>query len=323
MHHFLLQHALPQPLLHIPPLFAGKRQGGDVSVDEDIRFSSCAQLNTRRLWNAGTVHAAFHGLADILLQLSINVVCIQETQETHAPDFASLPGDQPFVYDGPSNTGGCEAGFLFHESIRVSTVPGVTNTQRIRWRLVSGLVCVCSLYAPHIGVDDQFRSLFWQELVASVKHTQWTLPDTPIILSGDANVWWPEFHLGRERPRDRFIFPYIRELLEGCGLSLRNPLRVPRTSLELRSTRCSFRRSVAEHLMPNARNHFLCQFSFPAVRHASVPADTFPVVRDWEPILLAARTELDSWAVAVQESSSEDVVGLPSDVPRQARFLTI
>ena len=117
MHHFLLQHALPQPLLHIPPLFAGKRQGGDVSVDEDvvnpIRFSSCAQLNARRLWNAGTVHAAFHGLADILLQLSINVVCIQETQETHAPDFASLPGDQPFVYDGPSNTGGCEAGFLF------------------------------------------------------------------------------------------------------------------------------------------------------------------------------------------------------------------
>ena len=28
---------------------------------------------------------------------------------------------------------------------------------------------------------------------------------------------------GRERPRDRFIFPCIRELLEGCGLSLRTP----------------------------------------------------------------------------------------------------
>ena len=77
--------------------------------------------------------------------------------------------------------------------------------------------------APHIGMDDQFRSLFWQELVASVKYTQQTLPDIPIVLSGDANVWWPELHLGRERPRDRFIFPYIRELLEGCGLSLRNP----------------------------------------------------------------------------------------------------
>ena len=64
-------------------------------------------------------------------------------------------------------------------------------------------------------------------------------------------------------------------------------------------------------------DHFLCHFSFPAVlqgqhvRHASGPADTFPVVRDWEPILLAARTELDSWAAAVQESSSEEVVGLP------------
>ena len=62
-------------------------------------------------------------------------------------------------------------------------------------------------------MDDQFRSLFW-----SVKHTQWTLPDTPVVLSGDANVWWPEFHLGWERPRDRF-FPNIHELLEGCGLS--------------------------------------------------------------------------------------------------------
>ena len=128
------------------------------------------------------------------------MVCIQET---HAPDFASLPGDQPFVYDGPSNTGGCEAGFLFHESIRASTVPGVTDTQRTPWRLVSGLVCVCSFYAPHVGMDDQFRSLFWQELVASVKHTQRTLPGTRVVLSGDANVCWPEFHLGRERPRGR------------------------------------------------------------------------------------------------------------------------
>ena len=82
-----------------------------------------------------------------------------------------------------------------------------------------------------------------------MKHTQRTLPDTPIVLSGDANVWWPEFHLGRERPRDRFVFPYIRELLEACGLSLRNPLRVPRTSLELRSTWCSFRRSVLLNIL--------------------------------------------------------------------------
>ena len=64
-------------------------------------------------------------------------------------------------------------------------------------------------------------------------------------------------------------------------------------------------------------DHFLCHFSFPAVlqgqhvRHASGPADACPVVRDWEPIFLAARTELDSWAAAVQESSSEEVVELP------------
>ena len=34
----------------------------------------------------------------------------------------------------------------------------------------------------HVGMDDQFRSLFCQELVASVKHTQRTLPGTPIVV---------------------------------------------------------------------------------------------------------------------------------------------
>ena len=61
-------------------------------------------------------------------------------------------------------------------------------------------------------------------------------------------------------------------------------------------------------------DHFLCHFSVPAVQgqncgRASGPASTFPVVRDWEPVLLAARTELDIWAAAVQ-SCSEPVVGL-------------
>ena len=48
-------------------------------------------------------------------------------------------------------------------------VPGVTDTQRFRWLLVLGLVCVCSFSGPHVGMDDQFRSLSWLDLVASVK----------------------------------------------------------------------------------------------------------------------------------------------------------
>ena len=63
-------------------------------------------------------------------------------------------------------------------------------------------------------------------------------------------------------------------------------------------------------------DHFLCHFSVPATQNqncgrASSPANAFPVVRDWEPTLLAARTELDSGAAAMQESYSEQVVRLP------------
>ena len=70
----------------------------------------------------------------------------------------------------------------------------------------------------------QCRTRFWEELVASVRHTQQTLPATPIVLCGDANVWLPEFRLNRERPRDHVVLPYVSELLDGCGLSLRNSL---------------------------------------------------------------------------------------------------
>ena len=65
-----------------------------------LRLSRCAQLNTRRLWNAdGTVHAVFHPLSTLILRRSIAVACIQEI---HAPDFASLHDDQP---RGPHTAG--------------------------------------------------------------------------------------------------------------------------------------------------------------------------------------------------------------------------
>ena len=213
-----------------------------------LLLSRCAQLNTRRLWNAdGTVHAAFQALSTFLLRRSIAVACIQET---HAPDFAGLPDDQPYRYDGSSSVGGSEAGFLFHESVTTATIPGLPDAQRIRWRLVGGLLCVCSYYALHGGMDAHFRTRFWEELVASVRHTQRTLPGIPIFLSGDANAWWLAFHLGRQRHRDRPVFPYIHELLEGCGLCLWIDLtRATHTLLQQLSIWSSRLRSL---LLPSA-----------------------------------------------------------------------
>ena len=48
-------------------------------------------------------------------------------------------------------------------------------------------------------------------------------PVYPFVFSGDANVLWPDFCLGRSRSCDRVIFPFISELVDGCGLDLVNP----------------------------------------------------------------------------------------------------
>ena len=47
----------------------------------------------------------------------------------------------------PVGSHGRETGFLFHSSILSSPIPGVADLQSLRWRLVSGVICVCSFYA--------------------------------------------------------------------------------------------------------------------------------------------------------------------------------
>ena len=48
------------------------------------------------------------------------------------------------------------------------------------------------------------------------------VPSVPFLSSGDANVWWPDFCLGRTRSCDRVSFQFTSELLDGCGLALVN-----------------------------------------------------------------------------------------------------
>ena len=182
-------------------------------------------------------------------------------------------------------------------------------------------------------MDAPFRTRFWEELVvASVRHTQRTLPGAPIVLSGDANVWWLAFHLGRERRRDRVVFPFIHELLEGFGLSLGNDqtrathtagaaLDLVFTSVELTSgsfivhqgDQCCSLTPLCSPAVGS--DHFLCDYPFPAVdveEPHRVPSAcrNFPVVQDWEPVLLAARAKLVDWEVAMQDLSVPDS-GLP------------
>ena len=130
------------------------------------------QPNCRRLWGRdGAVHDGFMGLVSCLDQLDLRVLCVQETQ---SPVLGTLPTDQPFRYDGPVGSSGREAGFLFHSSIHSSPIPGIPDLQSLRWRLVSGVVCVCSFYAPHVGIAVDARvwssGARWQVLCI-VSHT--------------------------------------------------------------------------------------------------------------------------------------------------------
>ena len=45
------------------------------------------------------------------------------------------------------------------------------------------------------------RVRFWQKLIVVARHVRSTV-DLPLLVAGDANVWHPEFSLGRSRPQD-------------------------------------------------------------------------------------------------------------------------
>ena len=172
---WLLQSPLYQPTLStsrslIP---VGKRPGGGSLLNDGsatptslVQPLGFAQFNCRRLWGShDAVHDGFMGLVSCLDQLHVRVVCVQETQ---AQSLGTLPVDQSFRYDGPLGNYGREAGFLFHSSIDASCIPGVEDSQSLRWRLVAGAICVCSFYALHAGIALDVRVAFWRNLAATV-----------------------------------------------------------------------------------------------------------------------------------------------------------
>ena len=62
------------------------------------------------------------------------------------------------------------------------------------------MICVCS----HVGLLEVDRVGFWQELIVVARHVRSTI-HPPLLIAGDANVWHPEFSLGRSRSQDDLI----------------------------------------------------------------------------------------------------------------------
>ena len=172
---------------------------GAVNPTPLVHSLGLGQLNCRRLWSRdGSIHDGFMGLVSCLDQLGLQVLCVQETQSPH---MSSLPVDQPFRYDGPVGSHGREAGFLFHSSIMATPIPGTPDSQSLRWRLISGSLCVCSFYAPHVGILSDTRIRIWRTLAASVHRVSQLHSGASLLLAGDSNIWCPFFSfLGFSEP---------------------------------------------------------------------------------------------------------------------------
>ena len=168
--------ALHPPLFQFPMRFSlvPKRGGGGTPVSTGPATPSCAlsfaSLNMRRLWHRdSSVHDGFHMLCAILQSENVGVCCIQETS---AGAFPTLPVDHPYQYDGPSESYGREAGFLIRSGVSCTPVPGIQDSVSMRWRIFGGVACVCSFYAPHVGIPEADRVSFWPNLIEATRHVR-------------------------------------------------------------------------------------------------------------------------------------------------------
>ena len=122
----------------------------------------------------------------------------------------------------------------------------------------------------------------------------------PMVLAGDANVWHLHFHLGRVRPVDNLIIPFIDLLLSSCDLVLCNPADQPThnagAALDLvfvsstcpAAVRVHDGHNCCEHALaccPLLRSdHYLCVVSTSIQMDHIPPAPCgLPLLRDWGP----------------------------------------
>ena len=291
----------------------------------------------------GLPHDGFQGLASFLTNANVQAACVQEV---FAPVEAALPSGQPFVYDGPTGTGGRDAGYLVLDSVvdsgRWSPIPDVPDSRDASWRLLShgpGIVptAVCSIYAPHVGLDEATRSAFWSRLNSSLSAVRASAPEADIIILGDSNLWWPGLVEGRNpRASDLPCIAYVSLMLHDHGLTLASPhghtTHRAGAALDLvfaspglvhsvethngTSTGCSCQdRSACCPLLVS--DHFAVSVTLAkSVIHASPkPQVKWPRVKDWAALLRSCRHELSSWS-SLLSSCLPELLSLSSPMRR-------
>ena len=191
-------------------------------------------------------------------------------------------------------------------------ISGVVDTRSLRWRVFDRSWCICSFYAPHVGLPVGIRVTFWREFVHRATHIHSSL-GLPMVIPGDANVWHPHFRL-RTRSCDAMILSFMDLLISSCHLELCNPSGQA-THISGGGLDCVFiSRSCAVPITVHSGNqccveapaccpllgsdHFLC------VAH-SIPLPVSPArcehrplhpLRDWKPTLLRAHQDVLQWS---------------------------
>uniref|UniRef100_A0A1S4BZ73 Craniofacial development protein 2-like n=1 Tax=Nicotiana tabacum TaxID=4097 RepID=A0A1S4BZ73_TOBAC len=171
------------------------------AVVDDVKVRSCPRVELRvgakdekggkkasrmRIgsWNIGTLTGKSIELGKILQKRKINIACVQETRwkGTRARDVDGFK----LWYSG-SDEGKNEVGILVDRDLRELVVEvRRVNDRLMSIKLVVGgfTVNVISAYAPQVGLDQEVKKQFWEdldEMVRSIPHTE------KLFIGGDFN----------------------------------------------------------------------------------------------------------------------------------------
>ncbi|XP_070003141.1 uncharacterized protein [Nicotiana sylvestris] len=192
-----------------------------LAVVNDVRVRSCPRVGlgwgpgvgrrggkkASRLrvgsWNIGTLTGKSIELSKILQKRKINIACVQDTRwkGTRVRDV----GGFKLWYSG-STGGKNEVGILIDRDLRELVVEvRRVNDRLMSIKLVVGgfTVNVISAYAPRVGLDQEVKKQFWEdldEMVRSIPHTE------KLFIGGGFNGHFGASARGYDDVHDEFGF---------------------------------------------------------------------------------------------------------------------
>ena len=204
--------------------------------------------------------------------------------------------------------------------------PGTPDSQSIRWRFTSGSLCVCSFYAPHVGIPSEIRIQFWRKLAATVHRVSQLHSGTPLFLAGDSNTLFLFFQFGRLRQADAPLVPIVQEILQFHYLVISEPPDLPThrcgAALDIILSSPSLSACVTVSCCPLAplccpllsSDHILCSCGLDILQAPVSPVSAhwpLPRVRDFSTVVASCHHSLSAWHQSVLACGSGPLPDFP------------